>query len=122
MLVGENQSFWKESTQMGIVRESKIIWCIFCNGFKLATWIFHNDKQKVIFVWGVCNTIDKRLLLKNILLIERSVRGFIQVRNTTLYNYRISREIIYFYVTKMGTITWILHKLIELKEIEQNRI
>ncbi len=122
MLVGGNQSFWKESTQMRIVRESKIIWCIFCNGFKLATWIFHNDKQKVIFVWGVCNTIDKRLLLKNILLIERSVRGFIQVRNTTLYNYRISREINSFYVTKMGTITWILHKLIELKEIEQNRI
>ncbi len=84
MLVGENQSFWKESMQMEIVRESKIIWCIFCNGFKLASWIFHNDKQKVIFVWGVCNTIDKRLLLKNILLIERSVRGFIQVRNTTL--------------------------------------
>ncbi len=122
MLVGGNQSFWKESTQMGIVRESKIIWCIFCNGFKLATWIFHNDKQKVIFVWGVCNTIDKRLLLKKMLLIERSVRGFIQVRNTTLYDYRISREINYFYVTKMGTITWISHKLIELKEIEQNRI
>lgn len=37
--------------------------CVRAKDASFATdlsWIFHNDKQKVIFVWGVCNTIDKR--------------------------------------------------------------